>query len=280
MLEEIALRNAPIVVLDVEATGLYEGLGNRVVEVGAVRYEGWHEVGRISQLVNPRRKMEPQASAVCGITDADLVGMPQFSEVADDLLQLLDGAVVVAHNADFDARFIGHELLLAGKYDRTKLTEPILPNPWLCTLMLARKYFHFGRNNLTAVATALRIPMRHAHRALNDVYVTAEVCKRMTRELEKHSLKTVGDLLDAQGGAIYTAVPKPTPLPSPIDEAAANEQKVDILYLGDEMRNYDITPRYAAYHRGTAYLIAYCHERQAQHAFQLDRIFSATVLSS
>ena len=97
----------PIVVLDTETTGLYPGLGHRIVEIGAIRLENWQEVGQVSSLIQPGRKMDPKASSVSGITDADLQGQPTFAQVADGLLALLDGALVVAHNAEFDAGFVG-----------------------------------------------------------------------------------------------------------------------------------------------------------------------------
>jgi DNA polymerase-3 subunit epsilon len=279
--DEKTLYDVPIVVIDTETTGLFPGLGNRVVEVAAIRFEKWQAVGQMSQLVQPGRHMEPKATQVCGITDDDLVGQPSFGAVADELLELIDGALLVAHNAAFDASFLSTELFLAQKYDRAQPTEPILPNPWLCTLLLARQYFHFGRNNLGYIARQLNVRMGVAHRALNDVYMTAEVLRRMDRQLTKQGIYTVGDLIYAQGEPIYTPPPPQIPLPEPIDHAVAASKDLEILYFGkDGQTERHITPRYAAHHRGHDYLIAYCHLRQEQRSFRLDRIFSASLLDN
>ncbi len=268
----------PIVVLDTETTGLFPGLGHRVVEIGAVRLENWQTVAEMDQLIYPERKMEPKASSINGITDADLADKPTFAQITPELSTLLDGALVVAHNAAFDAGFLGMEYVIS---DPTgfALRTPVLPNPWLCTLLLARRHFYFGRNNLGHIARKLGVRMGKAHRALNDVYMTAEILKRMIRQLEKQRLETVGDLLHAQGEPVYTPAPPDLPLPEPIVEALANGRQLRILYLGESGESErTITPRYPSQHRGTGYLIAYCHLRDDIRTFRLDRIFSAEVI--
>ena len=269
------LRDVPLVVLDVEATGLHPGLGHRVIEVGAVRYEKWRPVAQINQLVQPDWPMTASASKIVGLTDADLVGQPRFPAIADKLLELVDGAVMVAHSAAFDSEFIALELALAGKAATTN--EPVLPNPWLCTLKLARRHFYFGRNSLSNIANKLRIPVGRTHRALSDVYITAEVIKRMAQELAKRHIRTVSDYFVAQGNAIYTPVPPDIELLPPMDKAVAEKRDLEILYLHEGKTVHHITPRYAVRHRGTPYLIAYCHLRQAPHAFRIDHIFSAAL---
>lgn len=266
----------PFVVLDTETTGLYPGLGHRVVEIGAIRIENWREVGQINRLLQPGCKMDPKASSVNGISDADLLGQPTFSDVADELLALLDGAVVVAHNAAFDAGFLGQELFIHGL--KTSGSPATLPNPWLCTLLLARRYFHFGRNNLSHIARHLGVRMGRAHRALSDVYMTAEILKRMVHTLEQQRLETVGDLLHAQGGSIYA--PSFTgQLPDVVAEALGNGRNLRLLYLGKSGEsNREITPLYPSQHNGVGYLVAYCHLAQGQRTFRLDRIFSAELL--
>lgn len=302
----------PIVVLDTETTGLEPGLGHRVVEIGAVRLETaggkpWQVTAEMSQLINPGRRMDPAASRINGIYDSDLASAPSFHDVQPDLLQLVDGALLVAHNARFDADFLGIEFYIEGMSGQQRGTRGNLPsqdrgqelggtqegsltavleaeapiplNPWLCTLQLARRHFHFGRNSLAHIAKNLGVRMGRAHRALNDVYMTAEVLKRMVRVLAGQRLETVGDLMYAQGGPIHVPAPPHVYLPPPLDEAMAAGRSLKILYLGEagETRRV-IRPHYAAEHEGVAYLIAFCHLRQDIRTFRLDRIFSAELL--
>lgn len=278
---EKRLADIPVVVLDTETTGLEPGLGHRVVEIGAIRLEPaggkeWREVGQMSQLIHPGRRMDPNASRINGISDADLANAPTFHDLLPDLRRLVDGALLVAHNARFDADFLGSEWYIEG-LTRPE-TTPLL-NPWLCTLQLARRHFHFGRNSLAHIATNLGVRMGRAHRALNDVYMTAEVLKRMARILAAQRLETVGDLLYAQGGPIYTPAPPHVFLPPPLDEAMAAGRSLRILYLGESGETKRvIRPHYPAEHEGVTYLVAFCHLRQDIRTFRLDRIFSAELL--
>lgn len=269
--------DVPLVILDTETTGLYPGLGHRVVEIGAIRLEAWQEVGQVSTLLQPGRKMDPKASSVNGISDSSLVGQPTFSDIADDLLALLDGAVLVAHNAEFDAGFLGQELAIHGL--KTRGTAVSLPNPWLCTLQLARRHFHFGRNNLSHIARHLGVRMGRAHRALSDVYMTAEILKRMVRTLQQRRLETVNDLLHAQGQPIFAPGLDGLVLPDVVTAALADGRNLRLLYLGQSGEsNREVTPLYPTQHQGVGYLVAYCHLAQDQRTFRLDRIFSAELL--
>ena len=264
---------AAVVVLDTETTGLFPAHGHRIVEIGAVRYEprregAWQVAAEFSQLMQPDRQMDPGATRVNGITDDDLLGMPRFDEIAGRLLDFLDGALVVAHNANFDAGFLGMEL---------NLWRPsvALPNPWLCTMLLARSYFYFGGNSLGHIAHILGIPAGRAHRALSDVYVTAEVLRRLLPDLAEMGLLVVADLLDAQGGPIYATPPKSAHLPPPYALALAQRRPLRITYAGPSgASERAIEPLYTTSRGGLTYLIAYCRLRQDQRTFRLDRVVS------
>jgi len=263
--------SAPFVVLDTETTGLHPHTGHRVVEIGAVRYENGEKVAELDQLLQPGRLMDPGASRVNGIDDIELLGKPTFADIAPDLLALLDGAFLVAHNADFDARFVGMEFFASGYTSENG--EGIPGNPWICTLLLARHHFYFGRNNLSNIARQLNIRMGRAHRALNDVYMTAEIFKRMVQKLADQKIVTVGDLLHAQGGAIYAPNPPQTNLPPLIADAMENGRSLQIRYTTPTNESQRIiSPKYITQSKDHTYLIAYCHTRDDQRTFRLDRI--------
>lgn len=266
--------DVPIVVLDTETTGLDPTMGHRVVEIGAVRFENGVKVADMDQLLQPGRLMDPGASRVNGIDDAALVGQPTFTDIAPDLLALLDGALLVAHNAAFDAGFLAMEFAIHGYGQEA---QPVIPaNPWLCTLLLARHHFYFGRNNLSHIAGRLGVRMGRAHRALNDVYMTAEIFKRMAQQLAQQRLITVGDLLHAQGGAIIMPPAPQVTLPPLLAVALRNGRSLHILYAsasGQTQRT--ITPKYVTQNKEHIYLVAYCHTRHEQRTFRLDRILDA-----
>ncbi|MFT5194799.1 MAG: DNA polymerase III epsilon subunit [Cellvibrionaceae bacterium] len=271
--DEKTVDDIPVVILDTETTGLHTALGHRVIEIGAIRLEKGRQVGEFQTLLNPGRPIEQQASEITGIVDDDVANAPIFADVVDELDRFLESSLLVAHNATFDADFMGNEY---------NLIERSLENPWVCTFKLARQYFHFGRNNLANIAGRLNIPMTKAHRALNDVIVTTEVFRRMNRELvQKHKCKTVGDLLYAQGGAIYSPSRQNVILPPLLAEALATKQDINIRYVSKvgTINSRRVTPRYATQNGKTGYFIAYCHLRKQQRTFRIDRIMGVEFAS-
>ncbi|HZD10450.1 MAG TPA: WYL domain-containing protein, partial [Candidatus Binatia bacterium] len=213
------------------------------------------------------------------ICDEDLVDAPPFASVAAPLQQLLDGALIVAHNARFDADFLGMEYDLLRYQGAPDAAVPEITNAWLCTLMLARRFFYFESNSLTYVARGLGVRAGRAHRALNDVHTTIVVLRRMAQHLERMRLFTVGDLLHAQGGAIYTPQRARPSLPPALAEALSRHCSLRIRYQakGSETDRV-ISPLYATERDGTTYVVAFCHLRQAQRTFRLDRIMRAIVV--
>lgn len=272
----------PIVIIDTETTGLKPALGHRVVEIAAIRLENWQLVGELSQLVNPHRLMEADVTAVHGIRNEDVADKPTFAEILPELGTLLDGALLVAHNALFDAGFLGMEFDIyrqtALQQGQKRVVEP-LQNPWLCTLELARRQFYFGRNNLGHIAQQLGVRIGRAHRALGDVYTTMEVLKRMVADLARRRLSTVGDLFLAQGGAIYAPQFAPFTLPDLIEKAIKDGRLLEIVYRSPEGNSQrTITPLYPTVSEGALYLVAFCHLRQDQRVFRLDRILHMTLV--
>jgi DNA polymerase III epsilon subunit family exonuclease len=263
------LEEVPLAVLDTETTGLQPALGHRVIELAILRLEGWEEVGQFDQLINPGRTIPADASRINEIYDEDVAGELSFTEYADQMSQLLEGAVVVAHHAAFDAGFIAAEWTLAGR--------PPLLNPCICTLQLARLQYSFWRNNLSEVAHSLGVRTGRTHRAMRDTWVTARVFQRMTRDLRQRGIDTVGDIVHAQGGPIYFPPPPPIDLPPPLDEAVRDRSLVRIRYLDGEGNETErvIEPYYLGTHRGDDYLVAFCQLRNMQRTFRIDRILAA-----
>lgn len=185
-----ALRDVPVAVVDLELTGL--ATSDRVCEIAIVRAIGDQVVARYQQLVKPPVPMSSGALAVHGITSAMLAGAPRFCDIAGEVLELLDGAVFVAHNSPFDLGFLYRELAAC----RRSIAPPIT----LDTLEMARKLFAFPRNNLVEVSQRLGVTHSEAHRALADAEATFQVYRRMCEVLDPDgavSVAELSDLLDA-----------------------------------------------------------------------------------
>lgn len=96
-----------MVVVDLETTGgnFYQ---DRITEVALVRFEQGRAT-HYEQLVNPCRSIPEFVARLTGIHDETVKNAPVFADIAGDLLPLLQGAVVVAHNSRFDYTFLRHE---------------------------------------------------------------------------------------------------------------------------------------------------------------------------
>ena len=153
-------------VVDVETTGFSPRLGDRVIEVATVRVRAGGEVlDEWSTLVNPSRDIG--ATDVHGISAGDVLGAPDFSQISGDLLERLDGAVIVAHNLRFDWGFLEAEFARAG--------HRLPPLPGLCTLALAHRLQPGGSHKLAACCASQGINLTAAHEALGDARATGRL---------------------------------------------------------------------------------------------------------
>ncbi|HEM45419.1 MAG TPA: hypothetical protein ENO23_00070, partial [Alphaproteobacteria bacterium] len=186
------LNDTEFVLFDVETTGLSPAYGHRVCEVACLRVRGEEVLGKFEALVNPGREISPGAYRVNRITAEMLVEAPTFAAVAHEVLALMDGAVLVAHNAPFDLGFLAMELDLA--------RVPPPEGPVVDTLTLCRRIFRFASNSLPAVARTLAVDMGPAHRAMGDAWTTWGVLGHIVRELGQRTQRFC-ELQDALGGA-------------------------------------------------------------------------------
>ncbi|HPU14154.1 MAG TPA: exonuclease domain-containing protein [Aeromicrobium sp.] len=152
-------------VIDFETTGISPERGDRVTEVGLVLTDDFGAIEyEWSTLVNPRRDVG--ASHIHGLTARDLLDAPTFDEIADDILELVAGRSITAHNAVFDMRFLLSELSRAG--------YPIQERPAaLCTMKWSGRLV--GPAKLSQCCQALGIDLSNAHAALADAKATANL---------------------------------------------------------------------------------------------------------
>ena len=107
------------IVLDTETTGLEPESGHRIIEVACLEMSGRRATGRhFHRYLNPERKIDFAASQVHGLTDEDLLDKPRFADIADELVEFLQGAELLIHTAEFDTAFLDAEL------KRMKLHQP------------------------------------------------------------------------------------------------------------------------------------------------------------
>lgn len=174
----LAFNETRFACLDFETTG-FSSRTNRVVEVAVVIVENG-EIGESwTTLVNPGDDHELGASHIHGIKRDWLSGAPSFSEIAGDLYQRLDQSVIVAHNADFDIRFLHAELKRSGYLP----ADLLFPN-WDSRNASAYAPIPPPTRKLGDVALAFDVDISNAHQALDDTYAVAEIVVAITPRVE------------------------------------------------------------------------------------------------
>ena len=114
------LRETTFVAFDTETTGLVAST-ERVIELSGVRFSFDGELDRFETLFDPQRPIPPDSIRMHGIKDEDVQGQPLFADAVGGFLRLVDGTVVLAHNAEFDVSFLAHEA------HRSKVPMPRVP---------------------------------------------------------------------------------------------------------------------------------------------------------
>ncbi len=261
------LNTVPFAIFDVETTGLSPAYGHRVCEIACLRLLDGVQAGQFESLVDPGRPISSGAFRVNRISADMLLDAPTFDQVAEHLLLLMDGAVLVAHNAPFDLGFLAAEL------ERARLLPP--EGPVVDTLVLARRAYSFARNGLQAVASALDVETDPAHRAMGDVWTTCRVLERILYDLDRRwGVTTLGGLVDFQGDPILYPLPHILPLPPAIAEALESQGQVRMRYVDARGQETERAVRPLRVHarRGHLYLLAHCYQAGELRTFRLDRV--------
>ena len=167
------------IVLDTETTGLEVKQGHRVIEIGAVLLNDRKKSEEhFHSYLNPSRLIDEEASKVHGITNEELEDKPSFDEIAEELINFIEGSTLVIHNAPFDVGFLNNEFQLAST------SYPKIED--ICevedSLTIARDKFPGQRNSLDALATRYDISGydRTFHGALLDANILADVYMQLT----------------------------------------------------------------------------------------------------
>lgn len=194
------------VLLDLETTGGH-ATQDRVTEIAVVRVEQGVEVARWSTLVNPGVAISGFIERLTGINNAMVADAPTFAQVGPQLLQLLDGAVLVAHNVRFDHGFLQSEFARIGV---------TLHSQTLCTVRLSRRLVPQAKSHgLDAIMQRHGITTTARHRAMGDVEVMHTWLRLMQAELGIDKLRQHAQAL-LQGSAALP--PQLALLPTDIPE--------------------------------------------------------------
>jgi DNA polymerase III subunit epsilon len=167
---------------DTETTGLNPEAGDRIIEIGCVEFVNRRPTGNNKHFyINPERANHEDAVKIHGLTDEFLADKPVFAAIAQELMDYLEGAEILIHNASFDLGFMDAELRRLGRPRFTEHRVTVTD-----TLLMAREMFPGKSNSLDALCRRLEVDNsnRSLHGALLDAGLLAEVYIQMTRGQE------------------------------------------------------------------------------------------------
>jgi DNA polymerase-3 subunit epsilon len=238
------LIDVEFVVLDLETTG-GSPADDRVTEVGAVKIRGGEVTGTFQTLVDPEIPIPPLISALTGLTDGMVADAEPIEVILPCLLEFLGAAVLVAHNASFDSRFLQANLERHG-YQR-------MSNRVVCTARLARKLL--PREELHSVRLGVLAPYLGAattptHRAMVDARATVEVFHSLLERAGSFGVLTLEDLIEfpkARASASFKKVHLADKLPHAPGVYLFRDKAGRVLYVG---KAKDLRARVRSYFSG------------------------------
>ena len=192
-----------VIVLDFETTGLSPNMGDRAIEIGAVRLVDGKVTDTFQQLMNPGFRVSGFIENYTGITNNMLRTAPSCEEVMSDFADFIQDSSLVAHNASFDKRFLDAELDLIGKG---------YSGEFACSMLVARRLVQDSpTHKLGDLVRFLNIDNDGVfHRALADSEMTAKLWLAMlqgmstTYQIDNPSFK----LMQKIGKTTKAAVPR------------------------------------------------------------------------
>jgi|GEM_PF-1934164 len=168
--------------IDVETTGL-DAASHRIIELAIIPFNMSDDIKPFCQLFSVGENLPQEIVQITGITDAMLVGQPQFSEWADKCLQMLTKAsFLVAYNAKFDRPFLESELARLGK---------VLPEmPWIDPFVFVCELDRYKRGKkLSDAARRWGVNLENAHRARADAHAAGNLLLKMADKISAHSME-------------------------------------------------------------------------------------------
>lgn len=152
------------VAIDVETTGL-SPIANELIEVSAIKYDGNKKIDTFSTLIKPKVRIPYYITNITGITNDMVEEAPEVEEVMPELVEFVGDLPIVAHNANFDYKFIQN-------YSNNSFTK----NKLIDTVPIGRRlYPTLPNHKLGTIAKHIGITEDGFHRAEFDCECCAKI---------------------------------------------------------------------------------------------------------
>ncbi|MGB4458903.1 MAG: exonuclease domain-containing protein, partial [Defluviitoga tunisiensis] len=179
------IQEAEYVVFDLETTGLEPAL-NEIIEIGAVKLKDMKIVSKFHSLVKPKKPVSQFTTNLTGITNEMLEKENPIEVVLPEFLSFIEDAILVAHNAEFDYRFLREWV--------SKVYNEHFEQTYIDTLALSKSLLNLKGYSLDKVVDELNLGNFEHHRAHEDANVTALVFIKLIEMAKNKNIKKLSEL--------------------------------------------------------------------------------------
>lgn len=194
-------------VVDLETTGTKMDGTNRIIQFSCVFVQNNEIINSFNSLVNPMCAVPDEILNLTGISAKDLRKAPIFEDLAGTIYSLLQDTIFVAHNIQFDYRFLNQELERVG--------YPSLELEGIDTVQLSQILFPcLGSYRLQDLSQTLKITHDHPHQADSDAQVTSKLLMKLMTKVKQlpdtllKQLQSMSNCLIYETGKIFNVTGK------------------------------------------------------------------------
>ncbi|NMC46228.1 MAG: DNA polymerase III subunit epsilon [Chloroflexi bacterium] len=227
-----------IVAFDLETTGL-DPQHDKIIEIGAVKFEGEKVLETYQTLINPQRLISPEITQITSITNEMVRNAPLIEEVKAEFADFLEDVPLLGHNVQFDLSF-----LRANKF--------FLPNDEIDSFDLASVLMpSASRYNLGSLVEILDLNRDEfqSHRALDDAKMTCGIYLQFCKMAHDLSLELIREIVDqgkgiAWGGKWFFSTILKERIKEPIQARTVREVNYGALFGDlDELSQPPLKPK-------------------------------------
>lgn len=209
-------------IIDVETSGRT----NRITEISVFKYNGDTVVDEFTSLVNPNCYIPDHITALTGIDNGTVANAPDFQDIAQQILDITEDAIFVAHNVNFDYNVIRNEFKsLNIEFNRKKL----------CTVRLSRKLLPGHKSySLGKLCKDLNINVNGRHRARGDAEATVILFQKLQAQEKSREVFSAFLNKNSKEATLPPNLPKEifNAIPNSIGIYYFKNKKGEIIYVG------------------------------------------------
>ncbi|MDG1715393.1 exonuclease domain-containing protein [Lacinutrix sp.] len=209
-------------IIDVETSGRT----NRITEISVFKYNGDTVVDEFTSLVNPNCYIPDHITALTGIDNGTVANAPDFQDIAQQILDITEDAIFVAHNVNFDYNVIRNEFKsLNIEFNRKKL----------CTVRLSRKLLPGHKSySLGKLCKDLNINANGRHRARGDAEATVILFQKLQAQEKSREVFSAFLNKNSKEATLPPNLPKEifNAIPNSIGIYYFKNKKGEIIYVG------------------------------------------------